>query len=110
MNDRRIAVIGDKLLTTGMSLAGIKHIYSASTGEDAERLVKEIAADQEVGLVVMQQGLIEQIKDRKVLNMIDGSLSPIFLGVPGFKEEERNIDTLRRLILRAIGIDIQQMK
>lgn len=110
MSERRIAVIGDKLLTAGMSLAGVKHVYSASNGEDTERTIKEVATLPEIGLVVLQQGLIEQIKDRKVLNMVDSSLSPIFIGVPAFNEEEKSVDSLRRLILRAIGIDIQQMK
>lgn len=110
MSERKIAVIGDKLLTAGMGLAGVKQVYSASNGDDAERIVKEVAAKAEIGLVVMQQGLIEQIRDRKVLNMVDSSLSPIFIGVPAFNEEEKSVDSLRRLILRAIGIDIQQMK
>ena len=50
------------------------------------------------------------VKDRRLLRVIDTSLSPIFVGIPSYNQKEVYEDTLRRLIIRAIGIDISKTK
>lgn len=102
----KIAIIGDRLLASGMKLSGIKQVYEAINPEEAEQAVRKVLEREDIGMVVINENLVEKMRDRKVLNAIDKSLLPVFIEVPAFREEERYTDTLRRLIIRAIGIDI----
>jgi vacuolar-type H+-ATPase subunit F/Vma7 len=107
MNTKRIAIIGDALLSTGFALAGIKKTYIARTGEEAEAAIKEILEDGSIGIVVIAERLRERIQSRKVQNIIDTSIMPMFVPVPLYKESVQ-VDVLRNLIIRAIGIDIMK--
>lgn len=106
----RIAVIGDRLLATGMGLSGIKYLYEAGTQEAIENSIRDISMKDDVGIVVMNENLMSLVKDRKLVRLMDTSLSPIFVGIPAYKQGELAEDTLRRLIIRAIGIDISKTK
>lgn len=109
-NTYRIAVIGDKLLATGMGLSGIKYIYKAGTQQEVEDAVRDVSNKSDIGLVIINENLISMVKDRKLVRLIDSSLSPIFVGIPSYNQKEVYEDTLRRLIIRAIGIDISKNK
>lgn len=106
----RIAVIGDKLLATGMGLSGVKYRYEASTEQEVESAIRELSAKDDVGIVIMNENLMSMVKDRKLVRLIDSSISPIFVSVPSYNQTEFYEDTLRRLIIRAIGIDISKQK
>ncbi len=79
--------------------------YETDEGQEAERIIRELMQRGEVGLIMISSSLVGLIRDRKILNAIDSSILPIFIEIPGYKEEKVP-DTLRRLIIRAIGIDI----
>ena len=104
----RIAVIGSRLLAMGMRLAGVKYIYEASNQAETENAVRELSNTLDVGVVIINEDLIAMIKDRKLIRIVDSSLSPIFVGIPTYNQGEIYADTLRRLIIRAIGIDISK--
>lgn len=106
----KVAVIGDALLTRGMSLGGVKHIYRADTREEIEHAIKDAMANSEIGMVVMNENLVKKIGDRKLLNTIDSSISPVFVFVTSHNEQEGEVDVLRRLIIRAVGIDISKRR
>ncbi len=106
----KVAVIGDALLARGMSLGGVKHIYRAETREEVERAVKEVMENGEIGMVVINEDLVKKIGDRKMLNAIDSSISPVFVMVASHNEKEAEVDVLRRLIIRAVGIDISKRR
>lgn len=110
ISNDRIAVIGDELLARGMSLGGVKHIYRAGTQEEAERAVREAMERREIGMIVMNEGLAKKVRDRKLLNIMDSSISPVFVLVLAYKEQEEYVDVLRRLIIRAVGIDISKRR
>ncbi len=105
----KIGVIGKRLLTTGFRLAGVKRYEKASTGEEAEAALRKLMQDEEIGIIIMPEGLASMIKDRKLLNAIDTSILPLIIQVPDYNEEERETDTIRRLVLRAVGIDIDKI-
>ena len=107
-NIYRIAVIGDRLLATGMGLSGVKYIYEAQTQPEIEDAIRELSTKDDVGIVIINEGLMKMVKDRKLVRLIDNSLSPIFVGIPSYNQKEIYEDTLRRLIIRAIGIDISK--
>lgn len=105
VNTKKIAVIGDALLSTGFALSGIKATLKASTGEEAEAAIKSLVNDSEIGIIVIARKLVDKITDRRTLLLIDSSIMPMFVPVPSYNEGEGE-DPLRHLIIRAIGIDI----
>ncbi len=110
MNSKyKIAVIGRPELTLGFRLSGTPISYDAEGGEDAENAVRELMQNNEIGLVIIPTVLARKIKDKKILNIIESSISPIFVEIPEY-EDKKSADTLRKLIIRAIGIDIAGKK
>jgi vacuolar-type H+-ATPase subunit F/Vma7 len=108
-NKYKIAVIGRPELTLGFRLSGTPISYDAEEAEDAERAVKELMQNEDIGLVIIPTVLARKIKDKKIINIIESSISPIFVEIPEYGDE-RSADTLRKLIIRAIGIDIAGKK
>lgn len=106
----RIAVVGDELLTKGMKLSGIKYIYNPRDAASTESAIRELVAKPDVGMVIINEDLANSVRDRKLANMIDSGISPVFVLVPGYNQSEKYADTLRKLIIRAVGIDIMAMK
>lgn len=104
----KMAVIGDRLLVNGMRLSGIKCVYEVSTQKDVEEAIRDVSSRSDIGIVVISEDLIMMVKDRKLIRLIDTSLSPIFVGIPAYNQGEIYGDTLRRLIIKAIGIDISR--
>ena len=110
MNSKyKIAVIGRPELTLGFRLSGTPISYDAEGGEDAENAVIELMQNDEIGLVIIPTVLARKIKDKKIQNIIESSISPIFVEIPEYGDEKSG-DTLRKLIIRAIGIDIASKK
>jgi len=97
-------------MATGFRIAGVKNAmvaYLADSQEDIEQKITELFADETVAVIVAGQSTLAKVRDRKLLQLIDTSLLPIVIGIPDYHEKEENEDTLRRLIKRAIGIDIK---
>ena len=61
--------------------------------------------NEDVGIVVISEELASKISDRKILRIMDGGLLPLFVRIEG-RGAPIGEDMLRKLILRAIGIDI----
>ncbi len=101
----KIAVIGDSLLVSGMSSAGIKVLYNPSNTQEIERAISEVLSNDNIGIVIISEELASKITDRKILRAMDGGLLPLFVRIEG-RGAKAGEDMLRKLILRAIGIDI----
>lgn len=107
MSSKKIAVVGEALLSTGFALSGVKSSYRAVTGEEAEAAISALLEDKEIGIVIIAEKLLGKITDRKIQYAIDSSIMPMFVPVPSYKEGVHE-DVLRNLIIRAIGIDISR--
>jgi vacuolar-type H+-ATPase subunit F/Vma7 len=103
---KKMVVIGDQLLSLGLKLSGVKETYPLSKGEDPERLLADLFERKDVGIIIASEGTLAGVRDRRLLHRIENSLDPVVIAIPGYGEEETNSDTLRRLILRAVGIDL----
>jgi len=101
----KVAIIGKKEVSLGFRLTGITESYDTEDPVEAEKMIRELTQRNDIGLIIISSKIVRGIKDRKILNAIDSSILPIFMEIPGYKEEKVP-DTLRRLIIRAIGIDI----
>jgi vacuolar-type H+-ATPase subunit F/Vma7 len=107
-NNYKVALIGGEELKIGFKLAGIRNSFTAQTGPEAEALIRNILQNEEIGIIILSSKIVNQIKDRKILNAIDSSILPLFVEIPDYGSTYTP-DTLRRLILRAIGIDITKI-
>jgi len=102
----KIGVIGSEILVMGFELAGVKTVRIARNSEDAEKALDELLNMQDIGIIIIAEGLTDRIKSRRLQHIIETSLTPLIIAIPDYQEKEEEVDMLRRLILRAIGIDI----
>ncbi|MCL4383534.1 MAG: V-type ATP synthase subunit F [Candidatus Marsarchaeota archaeon] len=100
----KIAVIGNELLCLGFNLLGTKKTYIEP--ENVEQVLKELIDDNEIGLIIISQKMSKNIKNSKLLNLINSSIKPLIIEIPDYNEQDKHQDNLRKLILRSIGIDV----
>ncbi|MGC8648930.1 MAG: V-type ATP synthase subunit F [Candidatus Micrarchaeia archaeon] len=110
INYYKIAVVGNNLLSKSMKLIGIKHIYNISNEsiENIEKIIEKIILDENIGIVIINEGITEKLVNKRLIRMIDSSLKPIFIEIPDYNKPEIYTDALKRLIIRAIGVDISK--
>ncbi len=100
----KIAVVGNTQLALGFKLAGVAEAY----GEvGVETRMRELMQRDDIGLIITTSKVLKSVRDRKLSERIENSSLPMVVEVPDYKEEGQP-DTLRRLIMRAIGIDISK--
>ncbi len=102
----KIAYVGNNLLNLGFKMAGITESYTVGDTEQAEARLRELTARDDIGIIIMTTSTRRMIKDRRLGDAISASLLPLIMEVPELNEQLQEEDTLRALIMRAIGIDI----
>ncbi len=102
----KIAYLGNSLLDTGFRIAGITESYVASSGPQAEEKLKELSERDDIGIIILTSGVGKMIRNRRLSELISTSILPLMVEVPELNEQLKEEDTLRNLIMRAIGIDI----
>lgn len=106
LDSYKIVMIGNRLMSLGFKLGGIASSYEAYDQATAEAALKSVLDDKETGIVIITSGVKKLVKDRKLQEAISSSILPLFVEIPEEKEPVEEEDTLRILIMRAIGIDI----
>ncbi len=106
--DYKIAVVANNEAVLGFKIAGVRDARTVETQEEAESVVKDILEKKDVGVVIITSNISRMIKDRRLHNAIQSSLLPMFVEVPEYNEEFKP-DTLRALVMRALGIDINRI-
>ncbi|MEM0087233.1 MAG: V-type ATP synthase subunit F [Candidatus Micrarchaeaceae archaeon] len=104
----KIALIGGELPVLGFKLAGITQAFQAADGKEAESILKGLLQRQDIGLIAITSRLVRQIKDRKLQNAITNSLMPLIIEIPEYGEKGATSETLKMLIIKAIGVDIMK--
>ncbi|MGC8676221.1 MAG: V-type ATP synthase subunit F [Candidatus Micrarchaeia archaeon] len=102
----KIAILGNELLCTGFGLAGVSETYVMASGEDAQTMLKELMSRQDIGIIGIGSGIMNGIKDKELKRKIENSSLPIVVELPEYGEEIAE-DVLRKLIIRAVGIDLE---
>ena len=102
----KIVMIGNRLMTLGFRLGGISEAYEAYDQKSAEDALKGVVDSKEIGVVIVTSGVKKLVKDRKLQEAMSSSILPLFVEIPEENEPFGEEDTLRSLIMRAIGIDI----
>jgi len=88
----KVVVVGNEPLRTGMALAGIKEGYPIEQ-------MNEVLKREDIGMIMVED---ESILRRKYEN----STKPMFVFLPKIGEKLKEEESLRRLIKRAIGVDL----
>jgi len=103
--NKRIIFITDKDGAYGFSLAGFEQRVCA--GNELEPLLEHIVAQNEYGLVVIDERLLTETIDNR-LREIERGLDLIFVIMPPPKRKEaQKEDYALRLLRKAIGYHIQ---
>ncbi|NPB02491.1 MAG: hypothetical protein GXO28_06245 [Methanopyri archaeon] len=107
----KIAAIVDGRVAAGFRLAGVRAFEADRV--DPEEKLKELASDPEIGVIVLDEEVMEKVKDVveeiQREKLAEGKATPIFVSVPGPEgpKEELEIDEIVR---RAIGVKIDLEK
>lgn len=102
----KITYVGNGLLNVGFKIAGITESYVATDTQQSEAKIKELIERDDIGIIIITSSVRKMVKDRRLSEMISTSILPLVVEVPELNEELKEEDTLRMLIMRAIGIDI----
>jgi V/A-type H+-transporting ATPase subunit F len=102
---QEIAVIGSADFTTGFRLAGVRKFHNVDSSDvDAlDDAVREVARDEDVGIVVMHDDDVAALS-REPRSIVDTSIEPTFVTLGG----GAGSSGLRDQIKRAIGIDLME--
>lgn len=102
----KIAYVGNNLLNVGFKIAGVTEAYVASDTATAESKMRELTARDDIGIIIITSSVRKMVRDRRLSETISSSLLPLIMEIPELNEQILEEDTLRNLIMRAIGIDI----
>lgn len=103
----KIAVLGSEALSLGLRIAGVTESHVVEQSADGEVLIKKLLERDDIGIIVIATRLVKGIKDRRLYDKVTSSIMPLFMQVADYNEDMRGEeDSLRRLIIRALGIDI----
>jgi V/A-type H+-transporting ATPase subunit F len=106
MKFERIAVIGERAITIGFKLIGIKDIFIAE-GRDGVHKFMELMNEKRFNLIMVSEG-IKLHMDKTQLRYAETSISPlvVFIPLPGVEEEKESVESLAKRIL---GVDISKL-
>lgn len=104
----RMVVLTDAETATGYRLAGVE--VRESVPEEAQAALEEIIDSEEYGLLVVDEGLIQD-PTRAAERAMRGRELPVILSVPSlgatFGEESDATEYMKELVRSAIGFDIK---
>jgi vacuolar-type H+-ATPase subunit F/Vma7 len=102
----KTVVLGDESLTLGFRLAGVPEWYAVE-GEEAANKLRELLKRNDVGIIIAASSLRKSM-DWRLQNAVEASSKPIVVFVPGKSgEEEESQMSLKELIRRSIGINLE---
>lgn len=95
----KIAVIGSSEFIVGFQLSGIK--TAIETKIDIMSQIKNLIRNKDIGIVIIEEKALQSL-DEIDRNQVEDSISPVFIPL----SEEGSQQSLRRLIMKSIGIDL----
>ncbi|MCD6512614.1 MAG: V-type ATP synthase subunit F [Thermoplasmata archaeon] len=98
----KIACIGDRETVAIMKLAGASYCEIA---DNIEKQFDEMVAREDVGILVINERIAEKIKSR-IYNHRLLNDTPVIVEIPD-KMGKSGEDGIRKLIMRAVGVDVK---
>lgn len=103
----RIAVLGDPALATGFRLAGLSHVHTLEKGKEFEEKLKEVLADPQFGIVIVNETYLTGI-DWRLKKKVDSISHPVVIGVADISGKAAEGEDLGELIKKALGFDVSK--
>ena len=104
----RVAVICTETLGSGFKLAGTE-VRIVHDVETASRQLRQLLADSNYGLVLLEQELMDGL-DERMLRAVDANDVPLVVPFPSLKPEAWEQDEreyIQAMVRRAIGFQIR---
>lgn len=105
--NEQIVVIGDSVLRTGFSLAGLTHFYPAANHAEGEALLQKLMADTSIGIIIVDERLLEAA-DWRLRRKIEMAAKPVVVAVPGRDGPAEQSESISKLVKRALGFDLMK--
>lgn len=102
-----IAVIGDSALRTGFSLAGLTHLYPASSMAEGEAWLQKLMSDPTIGIIIVDERMLEAA-DWRLRRKIEMAAKPVVVAVPGRDGPAEQSESISKLVKRALGFDLMK--
>ncbi len=79
----KIAVIGSRDPVLGFGLAGVKELYRVESREDAASAVSRCLQDPGIGIMLIEEDIMEILRDTTSVLEQKKNLYPVILAIPG---------------------------
>ncbi len=96
--DMKVAVIGNRDMLALFRMAGVTECY------DKEEKFDEIVKRDDIGILVVSGEFCKKLRNKIVYHRLVKNL-PIIVELP--EKEEEWEDTIKRLIVRAVGVEVE---
>lgn len=96
----RFIILGGEEFTLGFRLAGVNDIVEVNENT-SEKEVKKLLDEKIDGICVVDKNTVDTLHER-TKTKIEDSVKPVFVILSETAEQE----TIRKMIIKAIGIDI----
>lgn len=104
----KIAVIGNELICTGFTLAGVSEVVATENAEEARKALQSFLERQDIAIIGITSGIYRELaKDQAMKRRLETSVYPMVVELPEYGEKPQE-DVIRSLIIRAIGIDLER--
>ncbi|MHC1567731.1 MAG: V-type ATP synthase subunit F [Candidatus Syntropharchaeia archaeon] len=103
----QISLIADPDTATGFRLAGIRNTREVSDKKDAEEAIRDLSSES--GIIIITERIAEEIRNTiDEINSKKKGITPIIVEIPDKSGKMiREVDPIRALIRKAIGVDIE---
>jgi len=102
----KIAVVGDQDTVTGFALAGATYAHISTTKEETLVKLGEFFASDEIGLVLITHRVAEELGHDFRRMLQTKRLLPLVLRIPDKTGYAPEVDELREIIKRTVGVEI----
>ncbi|MEM4699411.1 MAG: V-type ATP synthase subunit F [Candidatus Nezhaarchaeales archaeon] len=101
----KIVVVGDENAVAGFKLAGVSEGKVVKTPDEAEKVLKELARDEEVAVLIVTEEVISMASS--LVQELYLRPRPVIVSIPSHRGvETKREDPIRSLLRRAIGVEV----
>lgn len=107
----KVAVMGDRHTVQTFSLAGVKENYTADNLDKLSEMEDEFdrfTSDENISIIFMTERTASAIAQKIRYHAELKSLYPLIITIPDVLGESEGEDRLKKLIRRAVGVDIRE--
>ena len=99
-----IVVVADSPTCTGFRLAGVQKAFFG-LGKEAETKINELIALPDVGIIVVNENIIDSL-DWRLKKKIERLAKPVIIAVPDKGGPSEQAASLKSMIKRALGFEL----